>query len=58
LQAETELNFNYSETMSDMSQQPTGEYWQPELETMPRERSEQLQVEKLNLHLQMKMSSQ
>ena len=33
--------------MNSDSLQATQEYWQPELETMPREQLEQLQVKKL-----------
>ena len=36
---------------------PDGEYWQPELETMPREQLEQLQVKKLKESINIALKS-
>ena len=36
---------------------PDGEYWQPELETMPREQLQQLQVKKLKESINIALKS-
>ena len=36
---------------------PDGEYWQPELETMPREQLEQLKVKKLKESINIALKS-
>ncbi len=36
---------------------PDGEYWQPELETMPREQLQQLQVKKLKKSIEIALQS-
>ena len=36
---------------------PDGEYWQPEIETMPREQLEQLQVKKLKKSIDIALNS-
>ena len=43
--------------MNNNVNQPDGEYWQPELETMPREQLRELQVKKLKQTLEVCLKS-